>query len=104
MKLVILMFLRDDEACVERLLADSGVPVYSRMEMEGVSTAARTAAASWSGENIPYSSEMIVAVVPDGVAETLLRSVAECRGVQDPQHPIRALQLPVERETACRCD
>ena len=104
MKLVILMYLRDDEACVERLLADSGVPVYSRMEMEGVSTLAGAAATSWYGESIPYSSEMIIAVVPDEIAGTLLRAVAGCRDVQDPQHPIRALQLPVERETSCRCD
>lgn len=107
MKLVILMYLRDDEACVEKLLADSGIPVYSRLEMEGVSTGAAASAgavASWYGESIPYSSEMIFTFVPDEIAGTLLRAVAGCEGVQDPRHPIRALQLPVERATSCQCE
>ncbi|MFW6088203.1 MAG: hypothetical protein ACODAB_00530 [Gemmatimonadota bacterium] len=101
MKLVILMYLREDEDCVDRLLSENRVPVYSRMEMEGV---AKRGGGGWYGETAPYSSEMIVAVVPDDVAASLLDAVAECHGVQDPRHPIRALQLPVERETACRCE
>lgn len=101
MKLVILMYLREDDACVERLLSESRVPVYSRMEMEG---AARGPGPGWYGESAPYSSRMIVTVVPDEVAASLLEAVSECRGVKDPRHPIRALQLPVERMTSCRCD
>ena len=100
MKLVILMYLRDDDACVVRLLSESRVPVYSRLEMEGV---AKGGGGGWYGESVPYNSQMIVAVVPDDVATDLLEAVAGCRGVQDPRHPIRALQLPVERETACEC-
>lgn len=101
MKLVILMYLRGDTDCVDRLLAESQVPVYSRMEMEGIAKSAR---GGWYGESAPFSSEMIVAVVPDDVAGSLLEAVAGCKGVQDPGHPIRALQLSVERETACRCE
>lgn len=101
MKLVILMYLREDEDCVGRLLSETRVPVYSRMEMEGI---AKSAMGGWYGESAPFSSEMIVAVVPDDVAAAVLEGVAECRGVQDPRHPIRALQLPVERETSCRCE
>lgn len=102
MKLVVLMYLRDDDACVERLLAGSRVAIYSRMDVEGVARA--TGAGGWYGDAPPHDSEMIVAVVPDDVARDLLDAVAECRGVQDPRHPIHALQLPVERETACRCE
>lgn len=101
MKLVILMYLRDDEACVDHLLTESRVPVYSRLDVEGVTPGA---APGWYGESAPYASEMIVTIVPDDVATGLLEAVAECRGVQDPGHPIRALQLPVERETACHCE
>jgi hypothetical protein len=100
-KLVILMYLRADTDCVDRLLSESQVPVYSRLEMEGI---AKSAGGGWYGESAPFSSEMIVAVVPDDVAASLLEAVAGCKGVQDPGHPIRALQLRVERETACRCE
>jgi hypothetical protein len=100
-KLVILMYLRADTDCVDRLLSESQVPVYSRLEMEGI---AKAAGGGWYGESAPFSSEMIVAVVPDGIAASLLEAVAECKGVQDPGHPIRALQLLVERETACGCE
>lgn len=99
--MVVLMYLKEDEACVDRLLAESRVPVYSRLDVEGITPGA---APGWYGESAPYASEMIVAIVADDVAAALLEAVSECRGVQDPQHPIRALQLPVERETACRCD
>ena len=101
MKLVILKYLRDDEACVDRLLAESRVAVYSRLDVEGV---APGGAAGWYGARAPYASEMIITIVPDDAASVLLEAVAECRDVQDPRHPIRALQLRVERETACRCD
>lgn len=101
MKLVILMYLKDDEGCVGRLLERSRVAVYSRMEMEGVARAA--GGGGWYGDSPPHDSEMIVAVVPDEVATELLEAVAGCRGVEDPRHPIRALQLPVEQETSCRC-
>ena len=101
MKLVILMYLRDDDACVERLLAEARVPVYSRMEMEG---AALGPGPGWYGESAPYRSQMILSVVSDEVAASLLAAVEDCRGVEDPEHPIRALQLPVERMTSCRCD
>ena len=40
MKLVILMYLRADTDCVDRLLSESRVPVYSRLEMEGIAKAA----------------------------------------------------------------
>jgi len=99
--MVVLMYLKEDEACVDRLLAESRVPVYSRLDVEGITPGA---APGWYGESAPYASEMIVAIVADDVAVALLEAVSECRGVQDPRHPIRALQLPVERETACQCD
>ena len=101
MKLVILMYLEGDAACVDRLLGANRVPVYSRMSMEGVTRP--TGAGGWYGGAPPHESKMIVAVVSDDVATELLEAVAGCRGVQDPRHPIRALQLPVERETACEC-
>ena len=41
MKLVILMYLRADTDCVDRLLSESQVPVYSRLEMEGIAKSAR---------------------------------------------------------------
>ncbi|MGD8496361.1 MAG: hypothetical protein PVF05_09250 [Gemmatimonadales bacterium] len=101
MKLVILMYLQEDEGCVDRLLTANQIPIYSRLDVEGIASGA---APGWYGESTPYASEMIVTIVPDDAAARLLEAVAECRGVQDPQHPIRALQLPVERETACRCE
>ncbi|MDX1623817.1 MAG: hypothetical protein R3199_07530 [Gemmatimonadota bacterium] len=100
MKLVLLMYLEGDEACVERLLAEQGVAVYSRLPIEGVGPGAR----GWYGEVAPYASRMIVTMVEGEAAARLLDAVSECRGVQDPSHPIRAAMVDVERATACLCE
>lgn len=47
---------------------------------------------------------MILSVVPDPTAARVLHAVAECRGVQDPKHPIRAVQLDIEAVAACLCE
>lgn len=103
--MVMLMYLEDDEACVGRLLEETGVPVYSRLQMEGVATVDGSKGTGWFGDaSAPFASSMILAVVGDEVAADLLRAVAGCRGVQDPAHPIRAVQLDVERQATCQCD
>jgi len=98
MKLVILMYLEEDDACVERLLREVKVEAYSRLDMEGRGPGAR---AGWYAETAPYHSRLIMAIVPQQVAATLMQAVSECTGVQDPRHPIRAALLDVQQFTCC---
>lgn len=100
MKLVLMMYLEGDEACVERLLREQEVALYSRLPIEGVGPGAR----GWYGEVAPYASRMIMAIVEEETASRLLDAVAGCRGVEDPSHPIRAAMVDVERTAACLCE
>ena len=99
MKLVLLMYLEGDEHCIERLLAETGVGVWSRLAVEGHGPGAP----GWYGEVAPYDSRSALAIVPDDTALRLLAAVEGCRGVQDPAHPIHAFQVDVERTVACLC-
>ena len=100
MKLVILMFLAADRECVERLLSEQAVPVFTRLPVEGV---APGPAGGWYATSAPYRSGLIMTVLEEGDARQLLEAVAGCRGIKDPKHPIRAMQLDVESMTVCEC-
>ena len=97
MKMVILMYLEEDDDCVDRLLAEAEVPVYSRLPLEGVGEGS----AGWYGSVPAYRSRMAMAVVEEGTADRILEAVRECRGIADPRHPVRALQMDVETLTSC---
>lgn len=97
MKLVLLMYLDEDRDCVERLLEDHEVPVFTEMDARGHRPGQGP---GWYGEAAPYASSMVVAVLPDGRAEELLSAVEECRGLEDASHPVHAFQLGVERSAA----
>lgn len=98
MKLVLLMYLQDDQKCVNRLLGEVGVQAFSRLSVEGHGPGS---AAGWSGEIQPFHSQLVMAVLPDEHAATLMQAVNNCKGVQDPRHPIRATLLDVEQFTCC---
>lgn len=100
MKMVMLMYLKEDEPCVDRMLADQAVGTFSRLPIEGHGPGAR----GWYGEVAPYDSRMAMAIVSDQVARGILSAVEECRGVADPAHPIRAVQVDVERVASCLCE
>ncbi len=100
MKLVILMYLEADETCVQRLVADQRVRVFTRLAVEGVKPGP---ASGWYGTAAPYRSHMIVAFLEGPDAERLLEAVRRCREVADPRHPIRAMQLDVEQTAVCEC-
>ena len=97
MKLVMLMYLEEDDRCVERLLEEAEVPVYSRLPLEGVGGGS----GGWYGSVPAYASRMILTVVPEAKARRVLEAVRDCRGISDPRHPVRALQMDVETLTAC---
>lgn len=97
MKMVMLMYLAEDERCVARLLAEQSVGQYSRLPIEGHGPGA----AGWYGEVAPYDARMVMAIVDDPVAERVLSAVRDCRGVADPAHPIRAVRVDVEDAVAC---
>jgi hypothetical protein len=101
MKLVLLMYLEEDEGCVNELLQELEVPVSSRLSMEGMGKGTP----GWYGEVAPFASRMAFTMVEDDLARRLLRTVAEgFAELGDPGHPVRAVQLPVEEATACGVD
>jgi hypothetical protein len=99
MKLVLLMYLEDDEKCVDRLLGEQGVDAFSRVSLEGRGQGGK----GWRGSVAAYRSQMVIAVVPEEMATRLVQAVEECRGIVDPAHPIRAVVVAVERVAACLC-
>jgi len=92
MKLIILLYLEDDDRCVASLMKDHGVLAYSRLPLEGHGSGL----AGWYGATAPYASRMAFAIVPEGQAAELMSAVQGCNGVADPRHPIHAIQLSVE--------
>jgi hypothetical protein len=98
MKLVLLMFLKEDEKCVNRLLSQQKVQAFSSVSVEGHGPGT---AAGWTGEVQPYQSQMIWTILPPEEAQSLVDAVSSCKGVQDPRHPIRAALLDVQQFTCC---
>ncbi len=101
MKMILLTYLEGDEECVERLMKELNVSVYSGMSMEGHSAGP---AVGWYGETAPYRSRMVFAFVSEELAEKVMAAVRSCTGVEDPRHPIRAFELDVARAAACGCE
>ena len=97
MKLLILLYLEEDEACVNGLLTGHDVSVFSRTSVEGIGPGAP----GWYGEAAPYRSRMILALVSEALAGRVLAAVQEGSGLADSRHPIHALQLDVERQAVC---
>jgi hypothetical protein len=97
MKLVHLFYLEEDAPCVARILSTSGIEAYSRVDVEGHG---RGGHVGWYGKASPYRSEVIVAVLPDTLADGLLDAVEGCRGQTDDRHPIHAVLIDVERATS----
>lgn len=98
MKLVILMYLAEDDHCVAGLLKQLDIEAFSRLPVEGHGPGAK---AGWYGETAPYQSRMVMSILADEQAAALMRAVEQCTGVQDPRHPIRAALLNVEQTVCC---
>jgi hypothetical protein len=104
MKLVMLMYLEEDEACVNQVVTELGVPMVTHLCVEGMEAKATGESRGWYGATAPYQSRMTLAVVDDAMSGRLLDAVRDCKGIQDPRHPIRAVQLAVEGAAACACE
>ncbi len=92
MKLVLVMFLEDEETAVLALLKRHGVAVYSHLPVEGHGRGL----VGWSGEVSPYRSRLLFTVVPTEQASDLLEAVSVHQPVSDPAHPVHAWQVDVE--------
>lgn len=93
MKLVILMYLEDDEPGVRTLLADHEVAAYSELPVEGHGLGT----AGWYGKVAPYRSRMLLVFLSAAKADELIAAVAACSGCKDAAHPIHAWQIDVEK-------
>jgi hypothetical protein len=98
MKFVYLMYLADDESCVNRLLGEQGVAAFVRLPVEGHGPGS---AVGWTGEIQTYQSQVVMTVLPDEKAAALMEAVGSCSDVEDPRHPIRAVQMAVEQYSCC---
>ena len=93
MKLVLLMYLEDDDRGVIELLERHGVVAYSRLPVEGHGSGMR----GWYGEVAPFRSRLLFTLVPADKAAELLDEVQGCTSCKDPTHPVRAMLVDVER-------
>ena len=93
MKLVVLMYLEEDAAHVRKLMAAYEVTAYSEVPVTGHGPGA----AGWYGTVAPFKSRMIIAFLPASKAEELTAAVANCTGCSDPNRPLRAWQMDVEK-------
>lgn len=99
MKMVVIMYLEEDERCVSKLMSRLAIPAWSRMPVEGHGP---RMAPGWTAEETPFQSRLTFSFLPDELARTLIDAVAQCNGVEDPRHPIRAALLDVEEFVHCR--
>ncbi|MDX1566269.1 MAG: hypothetical protein R3223_00615 [Longimicrobiales bacterium] len=98
MKMIVLMYLEDDEEIVVRLMEDRGISSFSSVKLEGHGRGSP----GWYGDVAPYQSRMIFAVLPEVEAEALLRAVGELGSGSHPEHPIHGIQMAVEKTVNCR--
>lgn len=101
MKLALLMYLKGDEGCVDRLLREVDLETFSRLPVEGHRPGP---AGGWYGDVAPYRSELLMSILPEEQAAKLTQAVATCTAVEDPKHPIRAAILDVEQFVCCNQD
>ncbi len=93
MKLVILMFLEEDTPIVERVLDEHQLVAYSEISVEGHGMGT----AGWYGKVAPYQSRMLMVFLGADKAGELLAAVSTCTGCKDPNHPIHAWQIDVDK-------
>lgn len=93
MKMVILMYLEDDTASVEQLLAAHDVAAYSELSVEGHGLGT----AGWYGKVAPYRSRMLLVFLGADKAGELMTAVNACHDCKDSEHPLHAWQVDVEK-------
>lgn len=93
MKLVVLMYLEEDAPNVQKLLTAHGVTAYSELPVTGRGEGTT----GWYGTVAPFKSRMLIAFVPAAKADELTTAIGTCTGCTDPNRPIRAWQMDVEK-------
>lgn len=92
MKLIILMYLEEDESNVEALLRNHGIEAYSQVCVEGHGKGST----GWYGSVPPYASRMTIVAVEESKATELLTALSSDVKSADPRHPIHAMQMAIE--------
>lgn len=101
MKLVMLLYLEEDEGCVTDFAREVDVPVMTRVSVEGTEVAAATP--GWyRGLPVTHASRMAIAILPGREAGQLMAAVAGGGGaLAARRHPVHAFQLPIEAAATC---
>ena len=79
MKIIILLYLEEDQGCVTRFLKDNGVMAYSQLPLEGHGAGV----AGWYGSTAPYASRMAFTVVPEAQAQAICMEHPDFREAND---------------------
>jgi hypothetical protein len=96
MKLVMLLFLEEDEDRIESLFNRHKGMAWSRLPVQGHGPGLT----GWYGTVAPFSSAMAFTLIPDAEVEGLLEDVQQLSGLSDPRHPVHAHVLDVERSVS----
>ncbi|MFQ5769714.1 MAG: hypothetical protein ACE5HX_04205 [bacterium] len=99
MKLIILMSLNQNKNQVRKLFEKHRVQIYSEIEIKGhtLETIRRYGWWVFEKDGIAIYSTLFFAVVPKEKADEVMENITCLAGECDPDHPIRAFQIDVER-------
>jgi len=99
MKLVAIMSLDTCRPDIHALLRDREVEVFSELDIEGYHQSPTAGASpAWFGGGAPATDSTLTwAFLEEPQAEVLLEAVADFNEDNDPERPVRAFALNVER-------
>jgi hypothetical protein len=100
MKLVAVMSLDSSRDALHRMYREHSIQVFSEIDIKGYHHTQTSSAADvgWFGRAThPAYSTLTWAFLPDGQATKLLDAISAFNEENDPKHPVRAFEMPVDR-------
>jgi hypothetical protein len=99
MKLISVMSLTDYRDQVRELFEAHSVQIYSETDIVGHSSDTIKEYGWWSFDKSEVSmySVLFFAVVEDDKAQKIMGTIDDWKNTGDPQHPLRAFQVDVEK-------
>lgn len=101
MKLLMVTALQEYQETIARVFHEQGVKAYSAGDIQGFSNGDpdKPSLDNWFGndDRIPRDSVMVFSFTETKTAESVLEALGSINNTIDPDFPIRAFLLPVER-------